>query len=319
MGDLASTRLACHRVPVSSDDRPEVTQEVLALARAHGLELGPASLRIHEAGLDYRVAIGRAADGAAWVLRIPRRPDVSAKIGAEAAILDLVRPALSVAVPDWRIQTAALLAYPLLPGEPGLIVDGETGALHWRLDMTSRRYAIAFGQLLAELHRIDLADACAAGIERETPAEVRARWRADIAAVQAEFAIAGHLQQRWSAWLDDDSYWPTWSVFTHGELYPAHVLVDADDAITGVLDWTTAKVSDPARDFVYQHAMTSPEIFALSVDSYVQAGGRVWPRLAEHCAELWTAAPVAYGLYAILTGDPTHRAAAAAQLNPPPP
>ena len=36
-------------------------------------------------------------------------------------------------------------------------------------------------------------------------------------------------------------------------LYAAHVLVDGPSRIVGVLDWTTAKVGDPAVDFTYQH------------------------------------------------------------------
>ena len=290
--------------------------DVVERARAHGLHLDPSTLRIEEAGLDYRVAIGRTSGGEAWVVRIPRRPDVSAKVGAEAAILDFVRPRLSVAVPDWQIRSAELIAYPLLPGEPGLTL-GPGGELRWRLDLKAPRYADAFGELLAELHRIDVEEARAAGLVVQSPEEVRRQWRADIETVRAEFDIAAPLLERWRAWLDDDGCWPSRSVFTHGELYPAHVLIDEDDRITGVLDWTTAKVGDPARDFVFQHAMTSPDTFARTVASYERAGGRVSPRLADHCGHLWSASPVAYALYALLTGAPEHRAAAAAQLSPP--
>ena len=296
---------------------PEVVSDVLSLARAHRLDLDPASVVVNEAGLDYRVATARAADGSPWVLRIPRRPDVASKMAEEATILGLVRERLSVAVPDWRIQTAELIAYPLLPGEPGLTI-GPSGELRWRLDAGSSRYAAELGRLLAELHRIDIDDARAAGIAVDGPVEVRARWRSDIAAVTGAFDVSAALVDRWSAWLADDGYWPTWSVFTHGEIYPAHVLTDAEDRITGVLDWTTAKVGDPARDFAFQHAMASPATFALTVESYRAAGGRVPPRLGEHCAELMAAAPVAYGLYALTTGDPQHRAAASAQLHPGP-
>ena len=292
-------------------------RDVLALARAHQLDLDPGSLVLNEAGLDYRVATARARDGAAWVLRVPRRPDVASKIDDEAAILGVVKERLSVAVPDWKIRTSELIAYPLLPGEPGLTIDAS-GELRWRLDVESRRYATELGALLAELHRIDIDTARAAGIPVEGPAEVRARWRSDIDAVAGAFDVARPLLERWTAWLADDGYWPTWSVFTHGELYPAHILIDAEDRITGVLDWTTAKVGDPARDFALQQAIASPATFERTVESYQAAGGRVPPRLAEHCVELMAAGPVGYGLYALLTGDPQHRATASAQLDPRP-
>src|SRR5690606_170167 len=184
-------------------------------------------------------------------------------------------------VPSSKVRSPELVAYPALPGAPGLTFDAS-GALDWRLDLTSRRYAESFGGLLAELHRADVGEARAAGLVLEEPAEVRERWRKEIAVVAAEFTVADDLHRRWRAWLDDDSFWPTWSVFTHGELYPAHVLIDADDSVTGVLDWTTAKVSDPARDFAFQRGMVSPELFDLTLRAYVAAGGRVWPRLADH-------------------------------------
>ncbi|MBE7447473.1 MAG: phosphotransferase [Kofleriaceae bacterium] len=290
--------------------------QLCALAARHGLALDPATLAINEAGLDFQVGLGVAANGERWVLRVPRRTDMADQIAAEAAVLALVAAELPVAVPRWTICTSELVAYPALPGEPGLTID-PGGALRWRLDLASRRHAEAFGALLARLHAVAVERARAVGVPVEEPAAVRARWRRDVAAVAAAFTVAPELHRRWAAWLDDDSFWPTWSVLTHGELYPAHVLIDADDTITGVLDWTTARVSDPARDFAFQHAMTSPEIFALTVDAYVRGGGRVWPRLADHAAELWAASPVTYGVYALQTGDEGHRAAAQAQLAPP--
>ena len=58
------------------------------------------------------------------------------------------------------------------------------------------------------------------------------------------------------------------------------------------------------------------EAFAATLQRYTERGGRVWPRLAEHCAEILSASSVAYGLFALETGVDEHRLAAAAQLNP---
>lgn len=294
----------------------DISLEMGALAARHGLDIDPATLEVIETGLDFRVAIGKAASGESWVLRVPRRNDMDAQIASEAAILDLVAAELPVAVPRWTIRHGELIAYRALPGQPGLTID-QDGTLHWRCDLSSRRYAEEVGVLLAKLHGIDLERARDAGIEVEEPAQVRERWRRDIEAVAAEFTIASHLRERWEAWLDDDGFWPTWSAMTHGELYPAHILLDSEDVITGVLDWTTAKVSDPGRDFSFHRAMLSPELFELVVQTYVQRGGKAWPRLSEHAAELWSASPIAYGIYALQTGNDEHRAAAQAQLDPP--
>lgn len=294
---------------------PDAAQ-LVELAAAHGLRLKPDTLAANEAGLDYRVVMARDLDDTTWVLRLPRREDVSAKVDAERRILDFIGPRLGVPVPQWTIVTRSLIAYRALPGRPGLTLDPATGQPVWHFDQTSRVYAQEFGRLLQRMHAIDIEDARRAGLLIETPEQVRATWASDIARVRGEFDVADSLVRRWEAWLADDSYWPRHVVLSHGEMYPAHVLLAPDDTITGVLDWTTAKVGDPARDFVFQRMLGVDSAFDATVDAYVKAGGQVWDRLGDHCSELLAAGPVQYALYALITGQPAHREAAAAQLKP---
>jgi macrolide phosphotransferase len=294
---------------------PDDARRILELAASHGLELKPESLSANEAGLDYRVVMARDTGDTPWVLRIPRRDDVSAKLGEERAILDFVAPRLGVPVPRWQVAERNLIAYRALPGRPGLTLDPASGEPVWHFDRESPRYARQFGALLARLHALSASEAGHAGLKVEAPDQVRAGWASDIARVRKEFDVADALVRRWERWLEDDSFWPRQSVLTHGELYPAHVLLAPDDTITGVLDWTTAKVSDPARDFMFQR-MSGDSAFDATVDAYVKAGGTVWDRLGDHCRELLAAGPIGYALYALTTGQPAHRDAAAAQLKP---
>jgi macrolide phosphotransferase len=295
-------------------------ERVAALAARHGIEVDTASLRFVEAGLDYRVVFADGAGGESWVLRIPRRPDMAAKIAAESRILDFVGPRLPAAVPDWRVREADLIAYPLLPGRPGLTVDNESGETHWHFDRESEEYARSLGRLIAALHAIDVDDAAVAGLPAMTVAEVRAEWRDNLRRVQEAFPTSAELVERWNAWLADDGLWPERRTLTHGELYPAHLLLGpgpSGDApvVLSVLDWTTARVGDPAIDFMY-HQMISPGTFDLLVETYRDAGGEVPDRLADRCAALLTAGPISYGVYALETGDPAHAEAARAQLKP---
>lgn len=284
------------------------------LAGRHGLDLDAASVRVEEAGLDYRVAFARDIDGAEWVLRIPRRPDVSAKLAEEQRILAFVAPRLSTAVPRWEVCSEELIAYRRLPGSPGLTLDGS-GQPVWHVEPSSPEFAAALGRLIAELQALDIEAARTAGIPASSMSEIRTRWRADLERVGAEFEIASHLLASWQTWLDDDALWSERTAFTHGELYAAHVLIEDPSRIVGVLDWTTAKVGDPAADFTYQHMM-GPAAFDATVAAYLDAGGVPLPHLAERCAALAAAAPLVYGLFALQTRDPQHRAAAAALLLP---
>lgn len=288
--------------------------DILTLASEHGLDLVPDSLHIIEMGLDFRVVIARDTAGQHWVLRIPRSPAVMQRAEVEGRLLAVVAQHLDLAVPDWRIHSPELIAYPLLAGQPGLEVD-DGGSPVWHADVSSPTYARSFGTLLAQLHTIPVDELAGTGVMASTPQQVRAAWGRDVDKVATEFTVAPSLLERWRAWLSDDSYWPAHSVPTHGEVYPGHTLI-RDNEIIGVIDWTTAAVGDPARDLMYQQAMASPEAFRITLDHYERGGGRTWPRLAEHCAEMFAANPVGYGLYAMEAGSKDHLQAAAAALNP---
>ncbi len=293
---------------------PNDTIPISELAATHGLDIDPTTIVVTEVGLDFRVAIADASDGRSWVMRILRRPDVTERAVVEGRLLSSIAPHLSVSVPDWQIQTDALVAYPLLPGSPGLTIDDD-GQPQWHFDVESAVYARSLGDVLAELHGLDPTIVADTGIPMESPDEVRARKREEIGLVTAEFDVAPDLLDRWSAWLGDDRFWPSWTTVTHGEIYPAHQLMDGP-VILGLLDWTTASVGDPARDFAFHQASVSPETFDATVRQYVDRGGRVWSMLAEHCAHLFSTAAVELGLYALETGDEGHFAAAKEQLEP---
>ncbi len=74
---------------------------VRALAARHGLVYGP--LTVNELGLDYRIVIATVDDGRRWVLRIPRRAEVSAKVEPEARVLAMLKNRPCRSRPDWRV------------------------------------------------------------------------------------------------------------------------------------------------------------------------------------------------------------------------
>lgn len=289
-------------------------EAIVAVAAAHGLGVDPQSVVINDIGLDFQVAFARTRDGVDWVLRLPRRPDVVQKAKLEARILELVKTRLPVAVPDWKVHTDRLIAYPLLPGKPGMTVDAKTYEVTWNFDQKSPEYGHSLARLLVSLHGIDHGAARAAGVPVLTPTDVRARHQEKMARVRQELGVAETLWSRWQVWLNDDSYWPSFSCFTHGELYPAHTIVDGQGTITGVIDWTEAVVGDPAAEFVMQLVAFGEEGFDQLVSQYRELGGRIWPRLKEHCQELFAAGPANYGIYALTTGEEQHLKTAKIQL-----
>lgn len=294
--------------------------DALARAAAHGLSLSAGGASAVEAGLDYAVVMADDAAGRRWVLRVPRRDDVARGMAAEARVLDVVAPVLAadgVAVPDWQVRSPDLIAYPALPGSPGLTLS-DAGEPVWHMDPASPDYAARLGRLLARLHSVDAAEAEAAGVEVRSPDRVRAAWAEDVARVREEFTVAPALAAAWQAWLDDDTCWPPRTVMTHGEIYPAHVLLDPDGTITAVLDWTTARVDDPARDLAAQYGAAGEAMLQVTIAEYERAGGLPHPGLAAQARHLWDASPIGYALYALTTGAEADLATAAAMLAPQP-
>lgn len=293
---------------------PDAAEALVELASRQGLTISPDGMRVIEAGLDYRVALATDDAGRGWVLRVPRRADVTAKIQDERRILDFASPRLSVAIPDWRIATEELIAYPLLPGEPGMSIDDD-GAPVLHFDPAAPAYLRSFGRLLAELHAVDVGEARVAGLVVETPGMVRSAWRDRLDAAVAEFDVPAAARDRWSRWIDDDSMWADAMRFSHGELYPAHLLLGEDAGVLAVLDWTTAKVTDPVADFALQQSLSAPEDFELVLDAYREAGGVVPDRIAERGEALIGASALAYVEFALLTGENEHREAAQSLLD----
>ena len=107
--------------------------DILNLVASYGLQLRD-DLRFNEMGIDFRVVFARDLKDNAWVLRIPRRENLDVQIQRESRILDLVKKHLSVSVPDWKIVSPNLIAYPLLENSPVITFDPITHEITWNID-----------------------------------------------------------------------------------------------------------------------------------------------------------------------------------------
>ncbi|APW59707.1 hypothetical protein BSF38_01138 [Paludisphaera borealis] len=284
-----------------------------AIACRHGLAL-VGEIEVNDIGLDFRAAFATDEAGAAWVLRVPRRPDVLPRAENEARVLGLVKGRLPVEVPDWRIYSPELIAYPRLAGTTAVTVDPATKEPTWNIDKESPVFAESFGRTLAALHGVDPAEAVAAGLKSSSSEEARRAFADDLDRVNREIGISDDLWLRWRGWLDDDASWPPFSALVHGDLHVGHIVVDEASRATGVLDWTEAEVSDPAIDFVFHlMAFGEPGLDRLLTE-YEEAGGRTWPSIRGHIAERLSAFPVKYALFALMSGLDEHLDAVRPQL-----
>ncbi|KXZ23406.1 macrolide 2'-phosphotransferase [Bacillus nakamurai] len=283
-------------------------ESVLNIAKENGLHLKHEGADINETGMDFQVVFAEDDSGVTWVLRKPRRPDVIERAAAESDVLTFLRSYVTVSVPDWRIHTPELIAYPKLDGIPAAVIDLEKKQYVWNMEHEppSDDFVRSLAAALAGLHGADPAAASKSGIEIIKPDDVRQRAAESMDRVKKEIGVSEPLWQRWQTWINDSSYWPDFSALIHGDLHPPHILIGPNQCVTGLLDWTEAKVADPAKDFVLYQAIFGEKETKRLLQSYQAEGGRIWPKMQEHVTEWQAAYPVETAKFALQTGQEEH-------------
>lgn len=279
-------------------------EQMLAIAKNNGILVDPTTVKVNESGLDFLAIFASTIDDVPWVLRQLRRDDVVETARYEKKVLDLVAKHLRVEVPDWQVHTSEFIAYPILSGTPMATINMETKNYEWFLNPESLPELCiqTWAEALVELHGIHHDLARDAGIRVKQPSEARASLREKMNEVKRVFGVSGALWDRWQKWLADDTFWPAHSVLVHGDLHPGHILVDENGKVTGLLDWTEAEVADPATDFTVFYMLFGDSGLADFIKRYEKAGGRVWPHMHEHIAEMTSVYPVILATFALKSG-----------------
>lgn len=187
------------------------------------------------------------------IVRFARTPSVAAAHRREAALLPLLAPAVSFAVPEpdlfVDLGDRTCIGYPVIPGRP------MTAADDWR----------ALAGVLRELHgfSVDAARGVlgwrgggAGGRVGRVDADV-AGWRdyyvrfwadvSDRVLPVLDDGLRVALVGGYRAFLGGD--WDFAPVLVHRDLAPEHVLVDERGGVVGLIDFEDAAVGDPAIDF----------------------------------------------------------------------
>ncbi|UJR78408.1 GTPase HflX [Sandaracinus amylolyticus] len=285
---------------------PSITSaaELVAAAARYGLRVTPERDVLDASGLDFLVVHARDDAGAPWIVRTPRRADVIASAQREARVLRLVAPSLAVAVPDWRVHARDVIAYPRLEGTPGWRFD-DTGALRWAFDPSAPPDAFldTYAHLLASLQAIPLDRLHDAGVRVESVGDARTELARAMRDTRDALAPSDAVWVRWQRWIDDDASWPTHVALAHADLHPGHLLLDGQARITGVLDWTEARATDPSIDLAMLFGCYGRSALESVVDRFARAGGVTWPAIVSHTIERWAANAALIAEWALRTGD----------------
>jgi aminoglycoside phosphotransferase (APT) family kinase protein len=180
-----------------------------------------------------------------WLVRAPRTPAAGVQLESEGRLLEGLSGWLPFAVPVVS-GTATLpeggraLVQRTLTGSPLELVRLSPGP----------GLAAALGRALAAVH--DLPDRLVedAGMPVYDAEEYRKRRLAEVDRAAATGHVPTALLARWEKALEEAGAWRFVPSVVHGDLAAENVLVERDD-VAGVLEWSQARVADPADDFAW--------------------------------------------------------------------
>lgn len=280
-------------------------KQVIEIAKKHNLILKEETMQFNESGLDFQVVFALDESGIDWVLRLPRREDVMPRTRVEKQALDLVNQYVkSFQAPNWIIYTDELIAYKKLDGVPAGTIDHNIGNYVWEIDINNvpPSFHMSLGRVLAELHSIPSDKATEFGLIVQTPEEARKSMKQRMNDVRIKFGVGEKLWNRWQSWVNDDEMWPKKTGLIHGDVHAGHTMIDKEANVTGLIDWTEAKVTDISNDFVFNYKAFGEEGLEALIIAYKEAGGYFWPKMKEHIIELVAAYPVSIAEFAIVSG-----------------
>ena len=280
-------------------------KQVIEIAKKHNIILKEETMQFNESGLDFQVVFAQDESGIDWVLRLPRREDVMPRTKVEKQALDLVNQYVKYfQAPNWIIYTDELIAYKKLDGVPAGTIDHNIGNYVWEIDINNvpPSFHMSLGRVLAELHSIPSDKATEFGLIVQTPEEARKSMKQRMNDVKTKFGVGEKLWNRWQSWVNDDEMWPKKTGLIHGDVHAGHTMIDKEANVTGLIDWTEAKVTDISNDFVFNYKAFGEEGLEALIIAYKEAGGYYWPKMKEHIIELVAAYPVSIAEFAIVSG-----------------
>lgn len=191
---------------------------------------------------------------AGLIWRFLKRPEFAASLDLEIRLLPELAPALPLPIPRYEYISDPAIT-PRFVGYRKI-----EGAAFERDRLAACRSDLPLRQLadfVTRLHRFPVERAQAAGIELPTAAERRANRLAMHDGVrQHVLPLLDDRQRAWAASTlsdleRDDAMLDFQPVLCHGDLWAEHILFDPErEALTGVIDFESAVIGDPATDWV---------------------------------------------------------------------
>ncbi|MDR3107903.1 MAG: phosphotransferase [Bifidobacteriaceae bacterium] len=238
-----------------------------ALATAAVPRLDVVGARVEHIGADYAFAHVEDKSGRIWVVRLARHAAAAVGQESELALLKSLAGASSGGALPFEVPRprgvaelacgGQAIVYAALPGAPVVmeLMDAGPGI------------AESLGRAIAAFHELPPAIVTDAGLPSFTPAEHRARLKAEVDDAARTGHVSSRLENRWREQLDRDAWWVFTPVPIHGDMAAEHLL-ENDGRISAVSDFASVQVSDPAEDLAQILAPLPPDVAGSVVGAY---------------------------------------------------
>jgi aminoglycoside 2''-phosphotransferase len=244
-----------------------------------GLEVRSASLNREGQNADVLIV------NDAWIFRFPRYDEGVSRLQTEAAILRGLAGKLPLPVPEPgyvhlsdQPPGDAFLGYRMLPGRPlwpDDLLEIEDGA-------TVTHLAHSLGGFLRALHGIDYAAMIDAELDN---ADTLHSFRAFYRRIRQELfewmrpRVRTRIERLFTAYLADERHFEFRPVLRHGDFGSSNILYDRRTCrLTGIVDFGSAAVGDPAYDVA--------GLLASYGEEFVEASARTYPQIEGFMARV---------------------------------
>lgn len=236
--------------------RSPLTLAALATAAIPGLDVVATRSPQHD-GADFAVTGVLDSGGRRWIVRCPQHAAAGAALEGEVALLERLAEAVDDGVLPFAVPRPA--GFAALPEGGRAMVYREL--LGRPVDVArltpGPRLAARLARAIAAIHELPAGMVEAAGLPVYDAESYRLRRLAELDEAAATGYVPPALLRRWERALEDVALWRFRATPVHGDLAADHVLV-ANDDVEGIVDWSDARVADPADDLAWLVA-SAPE------------------------------------------------------------
>jgi aminoglycoside 2''-phosphotransferase len=232
------------------------------------------------------------------VFRFAKNEAAERALGSELAVLEAVRPAVSLKLPQPAHIEQDMIVYPLLPGV-AFSRDRMAGLAGAERQAAANR----LGDFLHSLHNLR----STADLPHSSAPVTREAWQ--VIRQQVEERVYPHLMAHQREWaeglfnfaLTDPEFFEYRPGLIHGDLGPYHILFDPQRRrIDGIIDFGVAGLGDPANDIGLLLQIYG-EAFVRQMEA-AYPGLAAWMRRARFYAQ---AIEMQWAALAVETQEPT--------------